>query len=104
MIKKSVTLSVCLIILLSFFLSGCVGPKKVTMEKFNKIQSGMSYKQVAQIMEDPGELGASTSMPGVPGVMEPLENKIYIWKNADGSNMNVQFQNDKVMGKAQAGL
>ena len=74
------------------------------MEKCNKIQTGMSYQQVSEIMGNPGELGASTSMPAVPGVMAAIESKIYLWKNSDGSNMNVQFQNDKVIGKAQAGL
>lgn len=85
--------------------AGCGGAsKKVTMEKFNRIQDGMSYSQVSSIMGDPGELGASTTMPGIPGIMEKLESKIYMWKNSDGTNMNVQFQNDKVMTNAQFGL
>ena len=102
--KKAVLLVICLL-LVALLAAGCGGvSKKVTMEKFNKIQDGMSYSQVSSIMGDPGELGASTTMPGIPGIMEKLESKIYMWKNSDGTNMNVQFQNDKVMTKAQFGL
>ncbi|WP_425057596.1 hypothetical protein SCACP_21120 [Sporomusa carbonis] len=102
MLNKKILIIGSLVLVL--LLIGCGNSKKITMDKFNKVQTGMSYKQVAEIMGDPGELGASTSMPGVPGVMEGIESKIYMWKNPDGSNMNVQFQNDKVIGKAQAGL
>lgn len=83
--------------------SGC-GLSKYSAEKFNKIQPGMSYSQVSTIMGDGGELMASTSMPAVPGIMGAIKNDIYVWKNSDGSNMNVQFQNEKVIGKAQFGL
>ncbi len=105
MLNKKLILVICFMIL-SLFLAGCDGasPKKITMEKFNKIQDGMSYQQVSEIVGDPGKLGASTTMPAVPGVMGAIESKIYMWQNPDGSNMNVQFQNNKVIGKAQAGL
>lgn len=102
--KKGITLFVCLVFVAMLMLGCSSTPKKVTMEKFNKIQTGMSYNEVKAVMGDAGELGAETTMPAVPGVMGALNNKIYMWKNSDGSNMNVQFQNDKVMGKAQAGL
>lgn len=102
--KKTVLLALCLFLVV-LLTAGCGGAsKKITMEKFNKIQDGMSYSQVSSIMGDPGELGASTTMPGIPGIIEKLESKIYMWKNSDGTNMNVQFQNDKVMTKAQFGL
>lgn len=34
----------------------------------------MTYSQVSSIMDDPCELGASTTMPGIPGVMEKQQN------------------------------
>lgn len=89
----------------SIFLIDCDGiSKKITIDKFNKVSSGMSYSQVATIMHDPGEMVALTSMPPIPGIMPGIKNRIYIWKNYDGSNINVQFQNDKAIGKNQAGL
>ena len=36
-------------------------------------------------------------MAGVSSVM-------YQWVNADGSNMNAMFQNDRLVSKAQMGL
>jgi hypothetical protein len=29
---------------------------------------------------------------------------MYAWQNADGSNMNAMFQNDRLISKAQFGL
>lgn len=102
--KKTILLVLCLFLVV-LLTAGCGGAsRKVTMEKFNKIQDGMSYSQVSSIMGDPGELGASTTCLEFLVSWKNLESKIYMWKNSGGTNMNVQFQNDKVMTKAQFGL
>lgn len=75
----------------------------VTRENFLKIKDGMSYAQVVEIIGKEGEVLSETYLAGTSTVM-------YGWKpsNADrqprGANMNVLFQNDKVVSKAQAGL
>jgi hypothetical protein len=100
---KKVILVVALISLL-LALSGCGSVFNITLDKFNQIENGMSYYQVEQIMGVPGTLTVSSQTPGIPGVMNPISNTIYIWQNPDGSNMNVQFQNNHVICKAQAEL
>ncbi|MCS4516209.1 hypothetical protein JTS93_08140 [Clostridium botulinum] len=46
-----------------------------------------------------GEAKESTSSE-----MGGIKTVIYTWDNGDGSNMNVTFQNNKALAKAQAGL
>ncbi len=71
----------------------------ITMEEFNKIENGMSYKKVCKIIGFNGEL-TSTAGSGEYVV------EIYTWygNGVAGSNANVTFQNGKVTGKAQVGL
>ncbi|MFA7327960.1 MAG: DUF3862 domain-containing protein [Candidatus Ratteibacteria bacterium] len=76
----------------------------VTMEKFNKIENGMSYREVVGIIGSEGELMSQNHMDGVTGVMNSIDTAMYGWKNKYGSNMNATFQNDKLMSKAQFGL
>ena len=76
----------------------------VTRSEYGQIQNGMTYQQVVEIIGVPGEEVSSNDMPGVPGVMDPIETVMYMWSNPDGSNMNAMFQNDALMQKAQFGL
>jgi hypothetical protein len=69
----------------------------VTMDKFNKIQSGMSYQQVVNIIGKQGEESSRVDVSGYNTVL-------YMWQNGDGTNMNAMFQNDKLVSKAQFGL
>lgn len=69
---------------------------KYTKSMYDKVETGMSYEQVKAILGD-GEEQASTEAAGV-------KTKVYMWENSDGSNMNITFQNDKMIGKAQANL
>lgn len=69
------------------------------MEEFNRIEMGMTYEQVKEIVGSAGELSGETEMPG---------NKVVIvtWygNRLTGSNANVTFLNNVVTGKAQVGL
>ena len=69
----------------------------VSLAKYDTIQTGMSLQQVQSIA---GSSGAQASNLDEGGTT----NWVYDWQNSDGSNMNVQFQNGAVIGKAQAGL
>jgi hypothetical protein len=69
----------------------------VTLSEFNAIQSGMTLQQVQQVVRSSGTQISNLDTAGT-------SNWVYQWQNGDGSNMNVQFQNGVVIGKAQAGL
>lgn len=66
---------------------------KVTLEKYNKINNGMTYEQVKGMLED-GMLMSQTELLGT-------KSEMYGWINSNGSNMNITFQNGKVESKAQ---
>ena len=73
------------------------------MANYNRIQNGMSYEQVKEILGDGGTESSSSDLGGVKTVM-------YEWKasgfvsSMDGGNMNAMFQDDKLVTKAQANL
>lgn len=69
---------------------------KVTLDKYNKINMEMDYKQVNSIIGD-GELASETNLIGD-------KNEMYEWINDDGSNMNITFQDGKVDTKTQTEL
>lgn len=69
---------------------------KVTLDKYNKINVGMDYKQVKALLGE-GELAYQTSLAG-------NKNEMYEWINDDGSNMNITFQDGKVDTKTQIEL
>lgn len=90
--KYLATIILVLIILASTCLAG------VTMAQYNRIKSGMSYNKVVSILGQPTEELSSSEMMGITTVM-------YMWEgNSLGGNMNVMFQNKKVVSKAQFGL
>ena len=72
---------------------------KVTKEKYDKLQSGMSYSQAVAILGCEGEELSSSDMAGFKTVM-------YMWSGSSwtGANMNAMFQNDQLISKAQMGL
>jgi hypothetical protein len=76
----------------------------VSANAYSRITTGMSYRQVRSIIGSPGEEIARNHMDGVPGVMPSVVTTMYAWQNADGSNMNAMFQNDRLISKAQFGL
>lgn len=70
---------------------------EVTMEEYKKIKNGMSYEEVVEIIGFEGTEMSSNELAGIKTIM-------YSWQNADGSNMNAMFQNNKLNSKAQFGL
>ncbi|MFW5544102.1 MAG: DUF3862 domain-containing protein [Prevotella sp.] len=70
----------------------------ITKKEYDKIENGMSYSKVVEIIGSDGELIAESSVAG-------YTSKSYSWYGVDGiSNANIIFQNGKVASKAQAGL
>jgi hypothetical protein len=75
-----------------------------TMAEFRRIQNGMSYQQVCNIIGSEGELLSENFMEGVPGVMASIHTEMFMWQGEGLGNMNAMFQNDKLMQKSQFGL
>lgn len=72
----------------------------MTAEKFNRIESGMTYDEVVNIVGSDGELSSQVDIGG-----DEYKTEIYVWYGAvPGSNANVTFQGGKVAAKAQFGL
>lgn len=76
----------------------------VSMDKYNRVKPGMFYAEVVSIIGKDGEELSRSSVPGIQGVMPPLETIMYQWRNSNGSNMNAIFQNNSLINKAQFGL
>ena len=76
----------------------------VTFSEYKRIQMDMSYNQVIEIIGAEGEEISRNKIDGIPSVMNSIETTMYQWINSNGSNMNVVFQNDELMQKAQFGL
>lgn len=71
---------------------------KVTMDAFNKIENGMSYEQVVEIMGGEGELLSETELAG-------MSMSIYTWDgNTAFSSCQITFQDGVVSSKSQYGL
>ena len=69
-----------------------------TMEKFNQIQTGMSYDDVVSSMGSEGELSSESEVEG-------YKTQIYVWYAMNGySNMLVIIQDGVVSSKSQNGL
>lgn len=70
----------------------------ITLDKFNKIQSGMSYNQVKEIVGCEGTVVSESEYMGT-------KMTIYSWYGKDGiSNANINIENDKLLNKSQIGL
>ena len=70
---------------------------KLTLDKFNKVQTNMSYKEVVKILGSKGKVLSESEVGGIKTVM-------YQWDGSFGANMNAMFQKDKLISKAQFGL
>lgn len=75
-----------------------VQEEKMTLEKFNKIETGMTYQQVVDIAGEEGTLSTESSYGD-------QTMKIYYWYAKNGiSNATISFMNGKVTAKSQIGL
>lgn len=70
----------------------------ITEEKYDSIQTGMTYEEVIDII---GENGTSISESEIAGI----KTVIYEWTSSEGwGNANITFQDGKVVNKAQFGI
>lgn len=79
-------------------------PLRISQATYQRIQHGMSYREVVNIIGWEGEEMSNVRFEGIPGVMPGIDTRGYSWRNDDGSNMNAMFQNDGLITKAQFGL
>ena len=72
---------------------------RLNLEKFNKIETGMSYQDVVNIIGEEGTVLSESEIGNI-------KSTIYSWygEGSIGANANVTFQNGKVVSKAQVGL
>lgn len=66
----------------------------VSKAQYDLIKPRMSYEQVVAIIGSQGEEMSRNELAGYTTVM-------YSWANADGTNMNAMFQNNRLVQKAQ---
>lgn len=74
-----------------------------TMSKaeFDKIQNGMTYEEVVEIVGGPGEMLSESGTKG-----DQFHTVMYMWEGEGGlgANANAMFQGGKMMNKTQLGL
>ncbi|MEE0866071.1 MAG: zinc ribbon domain-containing protein [Clostridia bacterium] len=70
-----------------------VTTSKVTTEKYNKIQNGMTYSKVCGIMGFLGELSSEL------GTDQNGKTKTYLWTDNNFNTIRVTFLGNKVIGK-----
>lgn len=74
----------------------------ISLNEFNAIETGMTYKQVCEIIGGEGTLVSSVDMD----IGDEYKTELYEWTGDGiiGANANITFQNNKVVSKAQYGL
>lgn len=74
----------------------------ITLEEFNKIEHGMTYSQVCEIIGGKGTLSSSVDL----GMGAEYVTEMYDWegKGKFGGNASITFQGGVVTAKAQFGL
>ena len=71
---------------------------KVGLAQYQSLATGMSYSRVAAVLGCEGSELSRVDMVGFKTVM-------YMWQgNSFAANMNVMFQNDALVSRAQFGL
>ncbi len=68
-----------------------------TSAMYTRIQKGMTYRQVADLLGDDGEQLSSSYFDGAA-------NQVYVWANPDDSHICIVFRDGMVLVKAQSGL
>ena len=94
--KRKILLILSFIIALLLFINGC-SSTRVTKANYNKIENGMSFDEVVDILGEDYEISSSAGYGG-------YNSSCYIWTGFSGANITIIFVNDEVFSKAQAGL
>jgi hypothetical protein len=96
-------MTVRLAVVLVFTLLACApfgaAAGDVTKAEYDRVKMGMSYVEVVDILGPPDEELSQSEIAGYVTVM-------YMWEGSGGlgANLNIMFQNDRVVNKAQFGL
>lgn len=94
--KKKRVLILSFIMAVLLFIGGC-DSVQVNEENYNKIQKGMSFNEVVEILGEDYEVSSSASYGD-------YNSNCYVWQGFGGANITIIFLNGKVFSKAQAGL
>ena len=73
----------------------------ITASEYNKIEYGMTYKEVVEIVGCEGEYTSGASYGGSSAEMYSFKGVLY---HLNGANAVFYFQNGKVSGMSQIGL
>ena len=72
-------------------------PPRFTWRVYAEIGKGMSYAEVARILDDSGDLISGS-------YFDEAQNEVIVWTNPDDSHICVVFQDGRVLVKTQFGL
>jgi len=102
--RKVSCIAVVLVLSLVLILTACGGDSgKMTLEKYNKIENGMTYDQVKEIVGSDGE-----QLSEVGEKSSEFYTVMYSWAGSGslGANANFTFQGNPavLIAKAQIGL
>jgi len=77
----------------------------ITLQQFDALERGMSYKQACQILGEEGALISSESAQIEPGIqVMALQTEIFEWRNEDGASIRLMFKQDALNEITQTGL
>lgn len=73
-------------------------PEAITLGEYNGLENGMAYEQAARLIGSPGRMTSDVNSG-------PMSVRSFEWTGVKpGSMARVQFQDDKITSKTQAGL
>ena len=79
--------------------TGAAESSRITLEKYGRLENGMSYAQALEILGCEPSFTAETGEEGTAGHMRACT-----WSNPDGGVVSLMFRQDKLYTKSQAGL
>jgi hypothetical protein len=71
----------------------------VTLAEYEQIEQTMSYREVVDVIGDPGIAIAPSAAPEASH--GDASNSRYLWRNDDASNMKATFRDDQLLTKSQ---